>query len=178
MFQDKINKYIQYFRGLDIKSNIIIIKVQFLEKWVTSEYKDETIKVAASEKIPNEWFFYGNVTETTIDKIFDFVEETIKFNLDLEKKKDLFEKKKKELVNLFSQYDVEQLSDLKFVIGKRKGRKPKKDKILAIEDKMSASEAAKPQPKKTVSKKEKKNEIIPLKQDVIIKGKDIDNIEL
>ena len=43
---------------------------------------------------------------------------------------------------------------------------------------MSASEAAKPQPKKTVSKKEKKNEIIPLKQDVIIKGKDIDNIEL
>ena len=183
MLQDKINQYMEYFRGIDIQKNIIIIKVQFHDKWMTMNFSDDTIKVTPSEKVPNEWFFYGNIQNTTIDKIFDFVEYTIKFNQELEKKKKLFDEKKNELVKLFSEHSIDELIKLKFVLGKNRRKKQTKENIvLAIEEKkdnnVHSSEALNPQPKKNISSKQKTEINVPLKVDAIIKGKDIDNLTI
>lgn len=180
MLQDKINQYMEFFRGIDIQNNIIIIKVQFRNKWITMNYSDDTIKVSPSEKVPNEWFFYGNIKNTTIDKIFDFVEYNIKFNQEMENKKHLFDEKKEELIKLFSEHSIEELSKMKFVIGKSKKKKSDKNEILAIEDKNGnhTSEPMKQQPKKNISKNDGTTVNVPLKKDIIIKAEDVDNLTL
>lgn len=181
MFQDKISKYIEFFRGIDIQSGVIIVKLQFHDNWGVVKYEDETIKIAQSDKVKNEWFFYGNVKDTTIDKIFDFVEYNIQFNQDMEKKKELFDVKKQELIELFSANDIDSLKTLKFILKKKSSKKINKVNLLEkktnIEDKtivQGSSEISKKQAKKQISNKV----IEKVENEVIIKGNEIDNLDL
>lgn len=138
MLQERINKISQYFRSMEMTNGIIIIKVQYNNKWGVYPSDDNKIKVAKSEDTPNEWFYYGNFSEVTIDDIFDLIENTIEMNLSAAAKLELLNNKFEELKNLFATESLERLSTLKFVLSNKKSYR--KNKKTATTDESSNTE--------------------------------------
>ena len=130
--QERIKKNEVYFRGMEIVNNTAIIKVLYGEKWGAYPSQDEKIKVAKSEEVPNEWFYYSDYTYTVIDEIFDLIEETIDMNLSAIERLGLFNQKMEELKELFANEPLPKLKTLTFHFeeekSKRNNRKKKKNK--------------------------------------------------
>ena len=91
--QERIKDNALYFRGMEMTNGILIIKVQFEEKWGVYPNQAETIKVAKSTETPNEWFYYGDFDVVSFDEIFDLIEETVTMNINAAKKIDLLNQK-------------------------------------------------------------------------------------
>lgn len=126
---ERIKKIEEYFKGMEIISNTVIIKVQYGDKWGAYPSSDESIKVAKSEEVINEWYYYSDYTYTIIDEIFDLIEETIEVNLSAIERLELLNEKMEELKNLFSNESLSRLKTLTFVfqdIDKSKSKKRKK----------------------------------------------------
>lgn len=138
MLQERINKISQYFRSMEMTNGIIIIKVQYNNKWGVYPSDDNKIKVAKSEDTPNEWFYYGNFNDITVDDIFDLIENTIEMNLSAAAKLELLNSKFEELKNLFATESLERLSTLKFVLSNKKSYR--KNKKTATTDESSNTE--------------------------------------
>ena len=130
--QERIKKNELYFRGMEIVNNTAIIKVLYGEKWGAYPSPDEKIKVAKSDEVPNEWFYYSDYTYTVIDEIFDLIEETIDMNLSAIERLELFNQKMEELKELFANEPLSKLKTLTFHFeeekSKRNNRKKKKNK--------------------------------------------------
>ena len=131
--QERIQKNERYFRGMEIVNNTVIIKVLYGEKWGAYPSQDETIKVAKSEEIPNEWFYYADYTYTVIDDIFNLIEETIEMNLSAIERLELFNIKMEELKSLFANEPLQKLKTLTFHFDEIKKSKKKKQKKNNIE---------------------------------------------
>lgn len=124
--QERIKKNEAYFRGMEIVNNTAIIKVLYGEKWGAYPSSDEKIKVAKSEEVPNEWFYYSDYTYTVIDEIFDLIEETIEMNLSAIERLNLFNQKMEELKQLFADEPLSKLKALTFQFIEEKRNKKKK----------------------------------------------------
>ena len=134
--QERIKKNEEYFKGMEIINNTVIIKVVYGDKWGAYPSQDERIKVAKSEETPNEWFYYGDYSYTMIDEIFDLIEETIDMNLSAIERLQLFNQKMEELKDLFSNEPLGKLKTIKFVFEeeKKSKRNNKKKKTTVIEE--------------------------------------------
>lgn len=148
MLQERINKISQYFRSMEMTNGIIIIKVQYNNKWGVYPSDDNKIKVAKSEDTPNEWFYYGNFNDITVDDIFDLIENTIEMNLSAAAKLELLNSKFEELKNLFATESLERLSTLKFVLSNKKSYRKNKKTVTTDE----------PNNTENIDKKENNNE--------------------
>lgn len=148
MLQERINKISQYFRSMEMTNGIIIIKVQYNNKWGVYPSDDNKIKVAKSEDTPNEWFYYGNFNDITVDDIFDLIENTIEMNLSAAAKLELLNSKFEELKNLFATESLERLSTLKFVLSNKKSYRKSKKTVTTDE----------PSNTENIDKKENNNE--------------------
>lgn len=148
MLQERINKISQYFRSMEMTNGIIIIKVQYNNKWGVYPSDDNNIKVAKSEDTPNEWFYYGNFNDITVDDIFDLIENTIEMNLSAAAKLELLNSKFEELKNLFATESLERLSTLKFVLSNKKSYRKNKKTVTTDE----------PSNTENIDKKENNNE--------------------
>lgn len=148
MLQERINKISQYFRSMEMTNGVIIIKVQYNNKWGVYPSDDNKIKVAKSEETTNEWFYYGNFNDITVDDIFDLIENTIEMNLSAAAKLELLNSKFEELKNLFATESLERLSTLKFVLSNKKSYR--KNKKTVTTDEHSNTE--------NIDKKENNNE--------------------
>lgn len=148
MLQERINKISQYFRSMEMTNGVIIIKVQYNNKWGVYPSDDNKIKVAKSEETPNEWFYYGNFNDITVDDIFDLIENTIEMNLSAAAKLELLNSKFEELKNLFATESLERLSTLKFVLSNKKSYRKNKKTVTTDE----------PSNTENIDKKENNNE--------------------
>jgi hypothetical protein len=126
--QERIQKNEQYFKGMEIINNTVIIKVLYGDKWGAYPSQDEKVKVAKSEEIANEWFYYGDYTYTIIDEIFDLIEETIDMNLSAIERLELFNQKINELKEIFANESLQRLKTLVFHFEEIKKPKRKKNK--------------------------------------------------
>ena len=136
MLQDRIKKNEKYFRGMEIINNTVIIKVLYGDKWGAYGREDGSIKVAKSEEIPNEWFYYADYNYDAIDLIFDLVEETVDMNLSAIERIDFFNKKMEELKEICSNTPLNILKTLTFQMKeeKKSKNKKKKNKKETLED--------------------------------------------
>jgi hypothetical protein len=132
--QERIKKNEVYFRGMEIVNNTAIIKVLYGEKWGAYPSPDEKIKVAKSEEVPNEWFYYSDYTYTVIDEIFDLIEETIDMNLSAIERLGLFNQKMEELKELFANESLSKLKTLTFHFEEEKPKRNKKKKVVKLEE--------------------------------------------
>ena len=94
----------------------------------------ERIKVAKSEEVPNEWFYYSDYTYTVIDEIFDLIEETIDMNLSAIERLGLFNQKMEELKELFANEPLSKLKTLSFHFEEEKPKRNKKKKVVKLEE--------------------------------------------
>lgn len=131
--QERIKKNESYFRGMEIVNNTAIIKVLYGEKWGAYPSSDEKIKVAKSEEVPNEWFYYSDYTYTVIDEIFDLIEETVEMNLSAIERLRLFNEKMEELKQLFADEPLSKLQTLTFhFVEEEKSKRRNKKKMTSM----------------------------------------------
>lgn len=133
--QERIQKNEKYFRGMEIVNNTVIIKVLYGEKWGAYPSQDEIIKVAKSDDVKNEWFYYADYTYTVIDDIFNLIEETIEMNLSAIERLELFNVKMEELKTLFANEPLQKLKTLSFQFEEIKKTKKNKSKKKSNENK-------------------------------------------
>lgn len=126
--QERIKKNEQYFSGMEIINNTVIIKVVYGDKWGAYPSQNELIKVAKSEDVANEWFYYGDYSYTIIDEMFDLIEETIEMNLSAIERMELFNQKFEELKELFSNESLSKLKTIQFTFSEEKKNKRNKRK--------------------------------------------------
>jgi hypothetical protein len=124
--QDRLKNNAPYFRGMEVINDTLIIKVQYQPKWGVFPSEDETIKVAKSEEVPNEYFYYADYMTVTIDSVFDLIESTINMNLSAAAKIELLNEKFEELKQLFASESLERLQTLTFTMKEPKKRANKK----------------------------------------------------
>jgi hypothetical protein len=144
--QERIKKNEAYFKGMEIINNTAIIKVLYGNKWGAYPSQDEKIKVAKSEEVPNEWFYYGEYTYTIIDEIFDLIEETIEMNLSAIERLELFNTKMMELKELFADEPLQKLKTLTFQFNEVKPKKNTKRKKKEITEEETEGVVTESQP--------------------------------
>ena len=156
MLQNRIEKISPYFQGMEITNGILIIKVIFEDKWGTFASQDERVKVAKSQEIANEWFYYADYSVVPMEEVFDLIDETIEMNKSAAMKLELLSAIFEELKILLSKEPLERLQTLTFTMkdnikpkttNKRKGnKKPKastpKAEIKELESSISTNEDA------------------------------------
>ena len=125
--QERIKKNSLYIVNIQITNGLNIVEVQYGSKWGVYGNPDGTINAAPSEQIPDRWFYYSKIDDTSIDDILDLIERTITDNLTAEMKVKLFEQKVDEMKRFFDQHQYEELTTLEFKI-KAKKKSPKKAK--------------------------------------------------
>lgn len=135
MLQKRISGLSPYFRGMEITNGTLIVKVLYEDKWGAYPSEDERVKIAKSEEMPNEWFYYADYEVVPMDEVFNLIEETIHMNKSAEKKLELLSQRFEELKTLFATESLERLETLHFVLDaepktktKRKSS-PKKKKV-------------------------------------------------
>lgn len=133
--QNRMQKNIEYFRGVEIKGGLYILRVEYPEKWGAYSSENGVIKIARSETAPNEYYYYAKLDETTLDEIFDLMESTVSMNLTAEAKINLMREKVEELKQMFSAYSYEELKHLKLSIEMPKKRVRKTVKAKKTETK-------------------------------------------
>lgn len=131
--QDRIKDIKEFFKGIEIRENLFIVKIVYPNKWNAYDRNDGMIKAAKSDVIDNEWFYYANIDEVELNDIFDLVQETVKTNEDIYKKVELMKEKMEELKNLFQNESLEKLQTLIFTFQEKKSKRTNKRKQKAIE---------------------------------------------
>ena len=126
---------------MEITNGTLIVKVLFENKWGTYPSQDERVKVAPSQEVPNEWFYYADYSVVPMEEVFDLIDETIEMNRSAAMKIELLSAKFEELKLLFSKEPLERLQTLTFTMkdvvkskstSKRKtSRKPKASTPIA-----------------------------------------------
>lgn len=128
MLQERIKNNIDYFRGMEMTNGITVIKVAYKDRWGAYPTEDDSIKVAKSDTVANEWFYYADTDSVDIEKIFDLIEETVEMNSTVTIKLELLSEKINELKQLFSKTSLTKLQTLQFVMDENVKEKPKKRK--------------------------------------------------
>ena len=126
MLQSRINALSPYFKSMEITNGTLIVRVQFEDKWGVYPSQDERVKVAKSEEVHNEWFYYCDYEIVPINEVFDLIEETITMNRSAERKLEMLAERFEELKTLFATESLERLQTLKFVLDDEKPIKVKK----------------------------------------------------
>lgn len=147
--EDYILKIGEYFEGIERYNDALIVRVKLPERWGTYPSSDERIKVAASEEVPNEYYYYGSSNDVNLEDIFQLILETIQMNKDVLLKIELLKEKVQELKDLFDTKPLEELKTLKFVTEqpkktKAKRKYTKKKKVEEIEDKQPIDKSSVP----------------------------------
>lgn len=141
--EDYISKIGEYFEGIERYNDALIVRVKLPERWGTYPSSDERIKVAKSEEVPNEYYYYGSSNDVNLEDIFQLILETIQMNKDVLLKIELLKEKVQELKELFDTKPLDELKTLKFVTEtpkKAKRRYTKKKKVAENEDKQTIEE--------------------------------------
>ncbi|MCK9544384.1 MAG: hypothetical protein M0R03_20385 [Novosphingobium sp.] len=124
----------EYFVSMEKLRDLNIIKVNLPERWKSFNSEDGKISVEISTHdviLPNNqitqipvFWVYGKQSEVDFDDLTIHIKSIIKYNNDLDNKKELFQEKGNELKKLFSELDLKTLKTLEF-----KYRKPKVKKV-------------------------------------------------
>ena len=124
--KDRVNNISSYFRGMEVTNGVLIVKVQYLDKWGVYPRQDEKIKVAPTEDSINEWFYYGDFSEISLNDVFDLIDSTIEMNINAAAKLELLGEKFEELKQIFASENLEVLRTLKFTFEEIKPTKKKR----------------------------------------------------
>ena len=140
--EDYISKIGEYFEGIERYNDALIVRVKLPERWGTYPSSDERIKVAKSEEVPNEYYYYGSSNDVNLEDIFQLILETIQMNKDVLLKIELLKEKVQELKELFDTKPLDELKTLKFV--KENPKKTKSKRKYTRKKKVAESEEKQP----------------------------------
>lgn len=120
--QSKLIELSQYGVGCRIAQGYSLVNICYDDNWKIIRPQNELIEADMSDGV---FYYCAPVDKVPLEEIFECVEATIEYNMDLKRKMDLFREKAEELQEIFAEEDLETLKSLKFTFPKKKGRKKK-----------------------------------------------------
>lgn len=143
--QKKLIQLSEYKCSFKYVDSYFLVSVTYPENWSIIPSEDRSIEVAEENGIT----FYAAPIETDIELAFTLIDDTIAYNLDVEKKMNLLKYNINKLQELFGEKDIAELETIEFVF-----KTPKEKTTL------------KPIVKKSVKKTSKKTAVRKKKETV------------
>lgn len=116
--QKKLIQLSEYKCSFKYVEQYFLVTMTYPTNWSIIPSEDKSIEVAEENGVT----FYAAPIETDIEKAFNLIDDTISYNLDVEKKVALLKYNIGKLQELFSEKDLDELETIEFVF------KPKKIK--------------------------------------------------
>lgn len=136
--QKKLIQLSEYKCSFKYVDSYFLVSVTYPETWSIIPSEDRSIEVAEENGVT----FYAAPIETDIELAFTLIDDTIAYNLDVEKKMNLLKYNINKLQELFGEKDLAELETIEFVF------KPQKEKTVT-------KPTVKKTPKKTTVRKKK-----------------------
>lgn len=122
--QKKLIQLSEYKCSFKYVESYFLVSMVYPENWSIIPCEDKSIDVAEEDGVT----FYAAPIETDINKAFELIDDTISYNLDVEKKMNLLKFNINKLQEMFSTMDLEELETIEFVTIKSKVSKNKEKK--------------------------------------------------
>lgn len=119
--QKKLIQLSEYKCSFKYVDSYFLISVTYPENWSIIPSEDKSIEVAEEEGIT----FYAAPIETEIEKAFNLIDDTISYNLDVEKKMALLKYNIGKLQELFAEKDLDELETIEFIFNSKKKKEAK-----------------------------------------------------
>lgn len=114
--QKKLIQLSEYKCSFKYVDSYFLVSVTYPESWSIIPSEDRSIEVAEEGGIT----FYAAPIETDIEKAFNVIDDTIAYNLDVEKKMALLKYNIGKLQELFAEKDLEELETIGFTFKSNK----------------------------------------------------------
>lgn len=125
--QDKIISLAGYGIGFNVYDGNFLINITYKDKWAVIKPEDKNVKFLRDKDNANVYYYSIPVDKKdSLQNAFDTIDQTIKYNKELEAKVALFKLKLVELQQVFAEKSLEELQNMEFTVKKKTKAAPKK----------------------------------------------------
>lgn len=128
--QDSLKEFAPYNIDIKMIQGWLIVGMTYKKSWQILKPLNELIEQREND---DRIFYCAPLNQVDADDVFSSIRDTINYNIDMEKKVELFQVKVNELQNIFSELDYEELVTIEFKYKKKK-KTNKKQSQKAIEE--------------------------------------------
>ena len=150
--QKKLIQLSEYKCSFKYVDSYFLVSVTYPENWSIIPSEDMTIEVAEEDGVT----FYAAPIETSIDNAFTLIDDTIAYNLDVEKKMALLKYNIGKLQEIFAEKDLDELETIEFVFKPKNKPTVRKSTRRAANKKKDVKETTNKEKKSTAIKNDEK----------------------
>ena len=131
--QDSLKEFAPYNIDIKMIQGWLIVGMTYKKSWQILKPLNELIEQREND---DRIFYCAPLNQVDADDVFSSIRDTINYNIDMEKKVELFQVKVNELQNIFSELEYEELVTVEFKYKKKK-KANKKQSQKAIEEEIT-----------------------------------------
>lgn len=166
--QDIMVKLAEYSVGCRIMDGYFLINITYDDNWNVIPPENEKIEFAQKNGIS---YYMAMINDVSFEEVFNSIQETIDYNIDLQKKVNLFKAKVDELQELFAKEDLETLRTITFEYTPKKKEKRKYVKKKEKEKEITNSDMNEGK-NETIDNKPSEVETIKEEKPIVVETKD------
>lgn len=129
--QDSLKEFAPYNIDIKMIQGWLIVGMTYKKSWQILKPLNELIEQREND---DRIYYCAPMNQVDADDVFVSIRDTINYNIDMEKKVELFQVKVNELQNIFSELDYEELVTIEFKYKKKKKSNTKKQNQKVIEE--------------------------------------------
>ena len=129
--QDSLKEFAPYNIDIKMIQGWLIVGMTYKKSWQILKPLNELIE---QKENGDRIYYCAPMNQVDADDVFVSIRDTINYNIDMEKKVELFQVKVNELQNIFSELDYEELVTIEFKYKKKKKGNTKKQNQKVIEE--------------------------------------------
>ena len=129
--QDSLKEFAPYNIDIKMMQGWLIVGMTYKKSWQILKPLNELIEQREND---DRIYYCAPMNQVDADDVFVSIRDTINYNIDMEKKVELFQVKVNELQNIFSELDYEELVTIEFKYKKTKKGNTKKQNQKVIEE--------------------------------------------
>ena len=129
--QDSLKEFAPYIIDIKMMQGWLIVGMTYKKSWQILKPLNELIEQREND---DRIYYCAPMNQVDADDVFVSIRDTINYNIDMEKKVELFQVKVNELQNIFSELDYEELVTIEFKYKKKKKGNTKKQNQKVIEE--------------------------------------------
>ena len=132
--QDSLKEFAPYNIDIKMIQGWLIVGMTYKKSWQILKPLNELIE---QKENGDRIYYCAPMNQVDADDVFVSIRDTINYNIDMEKKVELFQVKVNELQNIFSELDYEELVTIEFKYKKKKKGNTKKQNQKVIEEEIT-----------------------------------------
>ena len=129
--QDSLKEFAPYNIDIKMIQGWLIVGMTYKKSWQILKPLNELIEQREND---DRIFYCAPLNQVDADDVFVSIRDTINYNIDMEKKVELFQVKVNELQNIFSELDYEELVTVEFKYKKKKKANKKQSQKAIVEE--------------------------------------------